>query len=70
MQTAYPDPAAAPVFIQLAQTFWSALQVTNNLRSACLEADTFIAGRGDVLALLNRYGSESPTYTARDICPF
>ncbi len=70
MQTAFPDPASAPVFIQLAQTFWSALQVTNNLRSACLEADAFIAGRGDVLALLNRYGSESPTYTARDICPF
>lgn len=70
LQQNYPDPAAAPIFIQIAQTFWDALQITNNLRSACLEVETIIAAHPETLGLLNRYGSESPTYTALDVCPF
>jgi hypothetical protein len=67
---AYPDPAAAPVYVTLATTFWNALQVTNNLHSACLEVQDIITTRQEALTLLNRYGSRSPTYTATDVCPF
>jgi hypothetical protein len=66
----YPDPAAAPVYVTMGVTFWNALQVTNNLRSACLEVQDIIAARPEALGLLNRYGDSSPTYTANDLCPF
>lgn len=67
---AYPDPATAPVFAELAKTFWNALQVTNNLHSACLEVQDIITTRQDALELMNRYGSRSPVYTATSLCPF
>jgi hypothetical protein len=66
----YPDSAAAPVYAELAKTFWNALQVTNNLHSACLEVQDIITTRQEALALLNRYGSRSPTYTSANVCPF
>lgn len=66
----YPDPAAAPVYAAMSSAFWNALQVTNNLRSACLEVRDIIAARPEALGLLNRYGSSSPTYAANDLCPF
>jgi hypothetical protein len=66
----YPDPAAAPVYITLLNTFWNALQVTGNLNSACREVQAIIGTRPEALELLNRYGSRSPTYTAADFCPF
>jgi hypothetical protein len=50
--------------------FWDALQVTNNLHSACLEVQDIIRARPEALSLLNRYGSRSPTYTADELCPF
>ena len=67
---AYPDPGTAPVYATLAMTFWNALQVTNNLHSACLEVQDIINTRQEALTLLNRYGSRSPTYTTTDVCPF
>jgi hypothetical protein len=70
LQTQFPDEAAAPVYIQLAFRFWNALQVTNNLRSACAEVQGIISTRPEAVSLLNRYGSESPVYAAGDICPF
>ncbi|MCC6615069.1 MAG: hypothetical protein IT320_16450 [Anaerolineae bacterium] len=70
IQQNYPDIAAAPVYIRMAQAFWDALQITNNLRSACLEVESIIAVQPEALGLLNRYGSESPTYNANDVCPF
>jgi len=70
IQHNYPDITAAPVYIQMAQAFWDALQITNNLRSACLEVESIIAVQPEALGLLNRYGSESPTYSANDVCPF
>ncbi len=66
----YPDPATAPVYVTMGVTFWNALQVTNNLRSACLEVQDIIAARPEALGLLNRYGDSSPTYTGNDLCPF
>jgi hypothetical protein len=70
IQTTYPDPAAAPVYIQMALSFWNALQVTNNLRSACTEVQAIISARSEAVGLLNRYGSASPSYQPRDLCPF
>jgi hypothetical protein len=66
----YPDPATAPVYAELAKTFWNALQVTNNLHSACLEVQDIISTRQEAVTLLNRYGSRSPVYTAANVCPF
>jgi hypothetical protein len=66
----FPDPASAPIYITLLNTFWNALQVTGNLNSACREVQAIIGTRPEALELLNRYGSRSPTYTAADLCPF
>lgn len=66
----YPDLATAPPYAAMAQAFWSALQVTNNLRSACTEALNVAAQRQDAVGLLNRYGSSSPVYSAADLCAF
>jgi hypothetical protein len=70
IQTSYPDPATAPPYAQMALDFWTAVQVTNNLHSACLRAQEVTLTRPDALDLLNRYGSRSPTYAAADLCPF
>jgi hypothetical protein len=70
LQQQYPDAASAPVHIQMALAFWDALQITNNLRSACIEVDAIIAARPEAVGLLNRYGSESRPYTPQDLCPF
>ena len=67
---AFPDPANQPVYIALLDAFWNALQVTHNLRSACVEVQAIISARPEALSLLNRYGTRSPTYTASDLCPF
>jgi hypothetical protein len=66
----FPDPATAPPYVELATAFWNALQVTNNLTSACREVQEILRNRPDALALLNRYGSRSPVYTAEVLCPF
>ncbi len=70
LQTQFPDPLTAPVYAQVAFSFWNALEVTNNLRSACVEVQAIIAARPEALTLLNRYGSESRVYDAGDVCPF
>lgn len=67
----YPDAAAAPVYVALANAFWEAWNTSeNNLRSACLAVQAIIAQRQEAVTLLNRYGSRNPTYTAGDLCPF
>ncbi len=68
--TNYPDLQAAPVYASMGAAFWDALQETNNLRSACNAVQAIIETRPEALDLLNRYGSRSPTYIARDLCPF
>jgi len=70
IQTSFPDPTTAPPYVQMSLDFWDALQVTNNLHSACLKAQETILSHPDALNLLNRYGSRSPTYAAADLCPF
>jgi len=67
---AYPDPAARPIYATLSDTFWNALQVTNNLNSACVEVLDIVNQQPDALTLMNRYGERSPTYSAQDLCPF
>jgi hypothetical protein len=66
----YPDPVTAPVYIAMSSSFWNALQVTNNLHSACIEVQGIITVRPEALRLLNRYGSSGPAYSAQDLCPF
>ncbi len=68
--TNYPDPATQPVYAALALSFWNAFQITNNLGSACIEVQSIISARPEVLTLLNRYGDRSPRYDASSICPF
>lgn len=70
LSTLYPDPAAAPVYVALAATFWNNLQVTNDLNSACTDVRAQIETLPDALDLLNRYGTENPTYNAVALCPF
>ncbi len=70
IQSTYPDLPSAPPYAQMALEFWNALQITNNLHSACLKAQEVILARPEALTLLNRYGSRSPTHTAADLCPF
>ncbi len=70
IQTAYPDPAAAPVYAEMSVAFWNALQTTNDSRGACQPVQAIIAARAEAVDLLNRYGSRSPTYAAADLCPF
>ncbi|MFN8449829.1 MAG: hypothetical protein U0521_14905 [Anaerolineae bacterium] len=70
IQSDYPDPATAPPYAQMALDFWTAVQVTNNLHSACIRAQEDILTRPDALDLLNRYGSRNATYAASDLCPF
>lgn len=70
IQQNYPDPSNAPVYVTLSNGFWNALQVTGNLRSACLEVQDIIKARPEVLGLLNRYGENGVKYTANDLCPF
>lgn len=70
MQQNYPDPLNAPVYVQMATSFWNALQVTGNLRSACIEAQNIARSRADAINLLTRYRGQAPAYTAESLCPF
>lgn len=70
IQQTYPDPLNAPVFAQMSSTFWNALQVTGNLRSACIEVQNLVRARPEAIDLLTRYGGSSPVYTAESLCPF
>ncbi|MBI5668824.1 MAG: hypothetical protein HZC41_12530 [Chloroflexi bacterium] len=63
-------PPDSPVYAALIDAFWNGFQTTNNLHSACQQVQAIISARPEALGLLNRYGSRSPVYTARDLCPF
>ncbi|MFN8377785.1 MAG: hypothetical protein U0452_03865 [Anaerolineae bacterium] len=67
---AYPDLAAAPVYAEMALRYWTTLQATNNLRSACDDVRAIMAARPEAVELLNRYGSRSPAYSTASLCPF
>jgi hypothetical protein len=67
--TNYPDPATQPTYASLALTFWNAYQITNNIRSACIEVQSIISARPEALALINRYGENGRRYDAQSICP-
>lgn len=69
IQSSYPDINTAPVYTVLAMIFWDTLQTTDNLNSACIAVHQAIAERPEALGLINRYGQNSPTYSAVDLCP-
>lgn len=66
----FPTPEQVTAYVEMSQVFWDTYQATADLTSACASVQAFIAGRPEAVSLLNRYGSRSPTYTARDLCPF
>lgn len=69
IQESYPERDNAPIYAQLAYTYWEVLEITNNPHSACLEVLEMIEQEPQALSLINRYGSRNPTYTAEDLCP-
>jgi hypothetical protein len=66
----FPDPAASPVYAQMARAFIETFQSESDVSSACAAVETIIAAQPQAVEQLNRYGSRSPSYTARDLCPF
>lgn len=70
IQQNYPDPLNAPIYAQMSNTFWNALQVTGNLRSACTEVQNLVNTQPSAINLLTRYGGSGPMYTAESLCPF
>ena len=70
IQQNYPDPQTSPVYVTLSNTFWNALQLTGNLRSACLEVQEMVRAQPEALSLLTRYGQSGPIYSAELLCPF
>jgi hypothetical protein len=66
----YPDPAASPVYAQMARAFIETFQSESDVSSACDAVETIIAAQPQAVEQLNRYGSRSPSYTAQDLCPF
>ncbi len=64
------DPATAPVYVALSNAFWETFQSTGNINTACAEVQNIIRDRPEAIGLLNRYGSSSPSYTSRSLCPF
>ncbi|MCS7072592.1 MAG: hypothetical protein NZM00_13880, partial [Anaerolinea sp.] len=66
----FPDPAAAPVYMTLLETFWAAYSAGMPVAGACAAVNDIISGLPDAVDRLNRYGSASPVYTAGDLCPF
>lgn len=70
IQRIYPDPAARPVYADMAVLFLETFQSTADVHSACVAVETIIAARPEAVDQLNRYGSRSPSYTALDLCPF
>lgn len=70
IQQTYPDPLNAPIYVQMSGAFWNALQVTGNMRSACIEAQTIARAQPAAIDLLTRYGGSAPVYTPESLCPF
>lgn len=59
-----------PVYIELALRFMDTLQSRNDLNAACNSVQEFLPLRPQALTLMNRYGDNSPTYSALELCPY
>ncbi|MFW5772723.1 MAG: hypothetical protein ACOCZH_05295 [Phototrophicaceae bacterium] len=71
VMAAYPESnEEIPVYALLARVFWETFQQTSDMSAACVVVEQTIAAREDALELINRYGTRSPSYTPRDLCPF
>jgi len=60
----------APVYVEMANRFIDTLNITNDLHESCLEVQSIIEARPEALDFVNRYGQQSKTYTALELCPF
>jgi hypothetical protein len=70
MRELYPDPTIAPSYAALAEAFQAAWEAARTPQAACAAARQAADTRLDAVGLLNRYGTESPVYTAFALCPF
>jgi hypothetical protein len=64
------DPAKLPPFVLMAYRWSDSYARSGDLHAACLDTLSIVQERPEVLRLLNRYGSRSPSYAALDLCPF
>jgi hypothetical protein len=62
--------ADLPPYVEMANVFLNEFTVSANLNAACTAVQTVITQRPDAIALINRYGSRSPNYSALDLCPY
>jgi hypothetical protein len=74
LRAAFPPDTAdnLPIYARMAYTFGNTLSETGDLHRACVAVQNIVAQdeNADALALLNRYGSRSPTYTPLMLCPY
>lgn len=71
VMAAFPQSSEdVPVYALLARVFWETFQQSSDMSLACTVVEQTIAARQDALQLINRYGTRSPSYSARDLCPF
>lgn len=59
-----------PVYVHMANVFVDSLVLNGDLHLACQEVQEVITEREEALQFINRYGSNSPNYTALELCPY
>jgi len=64
------DPASLPPFVLMAYRWSDSFARSGDLHVACIDTLLIVEEQPDILRLLNRYGSRSPSYAALDLCPF
>lgn len=64
------DFSSAPVYVNMANAFVDSLSNVGDLHQACAAVQSVIEARPEALRFINRFGSQSPSYTALDLCPY
>ncbi|MEQ8672135.1 MAG: hypothetical protein RLP44_21025 [Aggregatilineales bacterium] len=65
----FNDPELVTPYLVMAQIFFDSYQVAQDASAACAEVVNYVLNNPEALELLNRYGTNNPTYTARQLCP-
>lgn len=61
---------AEGAYLELAETFWSAYQMTGSVGFACQEARAYAAAHRETILDPLYFGYTNPSYAPQDICPF
>jgi hypothetical protein len=70
IMTDVPATGPASDFALLADAFWREYQASNDIRTACLVAQSFAESHQETILEPLYYGYANPAYEATDICPF